>query len=279
MSIGSVNVPGSIGAGVKSNPNLFHNSYWAAKEYIINQRGKLEYSGNVQCMDRWKTDSTISYGKLTIEDDGIILEHTANDEGITAITQRCEFLPEGIYSLSVLTADNVLALLTGSFKSEVATFGNLRLNLFPNSGGYKAAQIAVVGQGHRKLLAAKLEPGSTQTLAHKEGDTWVLNDLPPDPALELAKCQRYYRKGILRYRQVPESPTLFDPTADVIPIQMRIGATYTFTNIRNSYNSPLTCTIKNVYVDPLGKSFPTIEMSETDLPSLFAVDYEASSDL
>ena len=42
-----------------------------------------------------------------------------------------------------------------------------------------------------KAIAAKLELGTVQTLAHKEGDTWVLNDPPPDPALELAKCQRY----------------------------------------------------------------------------------------
>lgn len=46
--------------------------------------------------------------------------------------------------------------------------------------------------GRIKPIAAKLELGSVQTLAHKEGDTWVLNDPPPDLALELAKCQRYY---------------------------------------------------------------------------------------
>lgn len=42
--------------------------------------------------------------------------------------------------------------------------------------------------------AAKLEFGSESTLAHKEGDTWVLNDPPPNPALELAKCQRYFAR-------------------------------------------------------------------------------------
>jgi hypothetical protein len=28
------------------------------------------------------------------------------------------------------------------------------------------------------VLAVKLELGDTQTLAHKEGDTWVLNEIP-----------------------------------------------------------------------------------------------------
>ena len=38
----------------------------------------------------------------------------------------------------------------------------------------------------------KLEPGPFQTLAHREGNTWVLNDPPPNYALELLKCQRYF---------------------------------------------------------------------------------------
>ena len=42
------------------------------------------------------------------------------------------------------------------------------------------------------LIAAKLGPGDKQTLAHQdESGNWVLNDPPPDKALELLKCQRY----------------------------------------------------------------------------------------
>ncbi len=40
----------------------------------------------------------------------------------------------------------------------------------------------------------KLELGSVQTLAHKdENGNWILNDPPPNKALELVKCQRYQR--------------------------------------------------------------------------------------
>lgn len=42
------------------------------------------------------------------------------------------------------------------------------------------------------LIAAKLELGDTQTLAHKEGDTWVLNEIP-DFGEQLRRCQRYCR--------------------------------------------------------------------------------------
>ena len=41
------------------------------------------------------------------------------------------------------------------------------------------------------IIAAKLEVGKVQTLARQEDDQWILNDPPPDPVLELVKCQRY----------------------------------------------------------------------------------------
>lgn len=42
------------------------------------------------------------------------------------------------------------------------------------------------------VVAAKLEPGSRQTLARQDASgNWVLNDPPPNKALELAKCMRY----------------------------------------------------------------------------------------
>ena len=51
-----------------------------------------------------------------------------------------------------------------------------------------------VTEGRATLIAAKLELGSQQTLAHQdESGNWVLNDLP-NKALELAKCQRYYQR-------------------------------------------------------------------------------------
>jgi hypothetical protein len=43
-----------------------------------------------------------------------------------------------------------------------------------------------------RAIAAKLEIGSTQTLAHLDGSTWVLNELP-NFSMELAKCQRYFQ--------------------------------------------------------------------------------------
>lgn len=42
------------------------------------------------------------------------------------------------------------------------------------------------------ILAAKLELGDTQTLAHKENDVWVLNEIP-DFGEQLRRCEFYRR--------------------------------------------------------------------------------------
>lgn len=41
------------------------------------------------------------------------------------------------------------------------------------------------------IIAAKLELGPTQTLAHREGDKWVLNEVP-EYGEQLRRCQRYF---------------------------------------------------------------------------------------
>lgn len=41
------------------------------------------------------------------------------------------------------------------------------------------------------FIAAKLELGPTQTLAHQEGDKWVLNEVP-EYGEQLRRCQRYF---------------------------------------------------------------------------------------
>ena len=71
------------------------------------------------------------------------------------------------------------------------------------------------------LIAAKLELGPVQTLAHKEGDIWVLNDPPPNKALELAKCQRFAISNLRGYQiietQAKDIGGYFFPT----PVTMR----------------------------------------------------------
>lgn len=74
------------------------------------------------------------------------------------------------------------------------------------------------------LKAFKLDLGSTQTLAHQDADgNWVLNDPPPDKALELAKCQRYFYGSLAAYFMHTNTGPNFDTWALIcnFPTTMR----------------------------------------------------------
>ena len=79
------------------------------------------------------------------------------------------------------------------------------------------------------LKAVKLELGPVQTLAHQDADgNWVLNDPPPNKALELLKCQRYYQvfsdAAMRPAKAVDYRPVMcIDPTLGTISID---GVTY-----------------------------------------------------
>lgn len=147
-----------------SNPNLLDNWYFVPKYdngnmvLPINQKN---VSGTIATLgyfiDRWKLTS----GKVQITNSGLVLNGT--------MQQILEVDPEQTVTATVLTTTG---LLTATYNSNTKTF-------------------SVTGTG-QTLIAAKLELGSVQTLAHQESGKRVLNDPPPDPASELAKCQRYF---------------------------------------------------------------------------------------
>lgn len=273
-----------VDVGRVSNANLLDNWYFVDP---INQRGQTEYIGFVYTIDRWVTEgATIKVG-----DDGLQLENPS--EGAVQFVTNFEasrLIDNQVYTASLLAKDligsgtMVIQYREGAFTYLLSA--PLSDGLISVSGNLSTSGVNLLGymivlhpNSSVKLIAAKLELGPVQTLAHKEGDTWMLNDPPPNKALELAKCQRYYLKGILRYRRNPDYPGLFDPTADIIPVPMRAGGVYTLTNLRNAYNDPLDATIQNIWVNPSGIAFPTIEIIGTGVPYMLSMDYEVSADL
>ena len=70
--------------------------------------------------------------------------------------------------------------------------------------------------------AVKLELGSSQTLAHLEGSTWVLNEVPSFPD-QLAKCQAYFVRiagATVRYAPTQMTANIIDFTVP-LPVTMR----------------------------------------------------------
>lgn len=174
--------------GVHSNDSLLDNWYFADP---INQRGQISYSGPGYMIDRWFLwDSSSS---CTLSEDGV--------SGSGLMCERLEnvSIPRGMQcTLSILSANGVDALQFYDETNSVnivnkpvnSSFGSATFSV-PTT--CNAARIGVNFKSGSAVKAVKLELGPVQTLAHKEGDTWVLNDPPPNKALELAKCQRYMR--------------------------------------------------------------------------------------
>lgn len=194
-----------------SNPNLLDNWYFLDP---INQRGQTEYKVNGYTIDRWMVDNNGGQGSLKILDGfirGTKIALSSNGGTSHAIHTAIEMAPRlsgKTVTLSAMvrgTGGTAVLLYTnhgivGSRTIDPSTNWTLcsvTVEL-PNDLTYLSCflyfDLNRDTMGYTDFYAAKLELGAQQTLAHKEGDTWMLNDPPPNKALELLKCQRYYRR-------------------------------------------------------------------------------------
>lgn len=172
------------GGGV--NPNLLDNWYFGRP---VNQRGKTEYTGEWKyTIDRWE----ISEGTLTVNDGSI-----SNGSGYVFQAFPDEFsalLKEKLVTLSFLYADGSLESASATIPSAWGSWGEIinhqSIRLVGINNGNR---LWVTNTIHTPILAAKLELGDTQTLAHKENGVWVLNEIP-DFGEQLRRCQRYHRE-------------------------------------------------------------------------------------
>lgn len=201
------NVSNQLGTFVR--PNLLDNWYFGNP---INQMGGTEWlsssSSAIPCVDRWTWwGQYITGTRLNLLDDGLQLAKPAEGQGqglYQAIIQKVEKtrVPVGATvtlsalvkaeadasvvlaindSYNVLTVQaNVWELITFTLNAP-SVEQTYSVSIQRNSGG-----IAFT------VKAAKLELGPTQTLAHKEGDRWMLNEVP-DYGEQLRRCLRYCR--------------------------------------------------------------------------------------
>lgn len=187
------------GGGV--NPNLLDNWYFGNP---VNQRGKTEYSVNGYTIDRWKFNN--NSGDIVIDDTGIMFIGKQNyaefeqryefpkdisGKQITISILADSFSGEGDFSLVIQNQTNYRTFLLS------AGLNSFTLNFFDESSVFRyfiqSQNVNETNPPKMHLLAAKLELGSTQTLAHKEGDKWVLNEIP-DFGEQLRRCTYYAEK-------------------------------------------------------------------------------------
>lgn len=185
-------ITGEWAGNQHSNPNLMDNWYFADP---VNQRGQAEYTAGCS-IDRW----IVNYGvELKIEPGGISVSVNSGVENPTIYSPySLSEIPKGMMVFSVIGNGVVYSMPfenDGSatprvIKSLPTAFGSIRAQVL---AGNKFLVVLLVTQGTTCFFqAAKLELGPIQTLARQDADgNWVLNDPPPNKALELAKCQRY----------------------------------------------------------------------------------------
>lgn len=204
------------------NRNLLDNWYFANP---VNQKGQMEYTGSGYTIDRWR-----SYGAKVSINDGYI---SLSTEGNPTFCQKSELdLYDKTLTFSVLLANGSLCTGTGILASGTAwknttLYEDSSIKLWlQNSNPLFNTAIDIKGNTPVDLVAAKLEFGSSQTLAHKEGSKWVLNEIP-DYATELAKCQRYFYKtqGAFEYRGIAINQWYMNNGMIELPVSMRIKPT------------------------------------------------------
>lgn len=179
------NVSNQLGTFVR--PNLLDNWYFGRP---VNQRGKSEYTGSGYMVDRW----TAKEGVVSLSSGGLTLQNR------TWLDQMIENLIENrIYTISLLTANGVLLAGTGLLNKDsfisvrIDGGGYIDISYHADVSGYYMELARADAAQPLSILAAKLELGPTQTLAHREGDRWVLNEVP-DYGEQLRRCQRHYIK-------------------------------------------------------------------------------------
>ena len=180
-----------------SGTNLLINSVWTDERAIVNQRNQKEYTNNSYTIDGWfiGTDGgsvSLQDGKLHFKRDGSWMNFIQNIEKFDSM--KGERL-----TLSVL-ADGRFGLVV-QYKNDGYLFSDIverehGVHSFtfdlPTDATMFSVMLSIPDNNGQNFYAAKLELGPFQTLAHMEGNTWVLNDPPPNYALELLKCQRYF---------------------------------------------------------------------------------------
>ena len=196
------------------------------------------FSGiNQYFIDRWIG----TYISAVLEEDGLLI--TSDRTPTFSMYQRVENPQElsgktVTFSILCSEAASVTMAIRGDTGSGSTNVGGKNLAVdtpglhtitctLPPNITVIAPGFLVRAGGRIKIAAAKLELGSQQTLAHRDASgNWVLNDPPPDPALELAKCQRYLQ--ILMYGGYDEAhfaygsvDTINNQSSVFVPFQLK----------------------------------------------------------
>lgn len=201
------NVSNQLGTFVR--PNLLDNWYFANP---VNQRGQTEYTAAGYTIDRWILSQWNTTSEAcSIVTNGLRVYGESSSSCSTGIKQFVEGLKAGCQvTASVLVTDFTVGSAVYLFirTNSGVTLAQVRFSkpglysvtttLPDDFDGNLMIEIGQAGSDGGNgntdftVLAAKLELGSQQTLAHQDADgNWILNEIP-DYGEQLRRCQRYF---------------------------------------------------------------------------------------
>ena len=210
-----------------SNPNLLDNWYFvrgsgsvgAYGSFPVNQRGQASYSGAAGfTIDRLNKASS----KGTVYSIAQGLQFSTSDDNYAYFSFFGQDVPSWMTaSYSVLTNLGITTIRTGG--SPVTLPSGILVYIDSNSRRLALRIPGNLSQSNSEtFIAAKVEVGGTQTLAHQENGTWVLNEIP-DWKEEYRKCNG---SVIVQDRSITSGTT---PSSDIY------GKSY-YLNDSNDFN-------------------------------------------
>ena len=171
----------AVGADLATHPrpNLLENWYFVGGGsqqgygyFPLNSKGQTVYSGyNNPFINQWScgVGATVASGYVTLMHGDWVVQKLGG-----ALTK----FDGKTLTASILLADGTLLSGPGIPSSGYAVYvddSNIKLYSGDDSG---LAFVIRIVNTDIDVVAVKLEIGSTQTLAHQEGGTWVLNEVP-----------------------------------------------------------------------------------------------------
>lgn len=187
-------IPETVKVDYIDNAGSARFNYGGAACYVPKDGGYVRgYTGNGYTVDRW----ILNNANINVKESELSISSVACDnnfsqkiesklwEYMVGKTITISFLVKNITGRWVVASGNnkIYGTITGiglhKFTDKLVESVTDAFHIF-SLGGDAGGQI--------DILAAKLELGPTQTLAHREGDRWVLNGVP-NYGDQLRRCQ------------------------------------------------------------------------------------------
>ena len=240
------------------NPNLLDNWYFVNP---VNQRGQTEYTAVGYTVDRWRITDGVA---ATLQGGALNISYTVAGWNLTTFLDNV-LIPGATYTLSCLYKATGLPIRLVCSWGAGKYFFNEQAPIsddwalaeitgtIPTDASIDANQIVIqslnTGSGSFSIKAVKLELGGTQTLAHKENDKWVLNEIP-DFGEQLRRCQRYFVRLTQPYF-LPSCPDGVCRISIPYPVVMRTTPSVTYSIVNdatgNLYNDTASAEACNLY--------------------------------